>query len=179
MEIQAKYDAVIIPATLADYPIIQNLARFYVYDISRSCGFISHEWAFPKNGLYKCFDFKIYFSEENRQAFLIKVEEELAGFVLLHKQCKQEKTYWEMGEFFVCGKFQNKGIGAQIAKEIWRKFPGLWLISVIPENIPAYNFWKRVVTKYTNEHFTESTEKVDFDIHQPNRVIFRFESHII
>lgn len=29
---------VMVPATLADYPALQNLARFYVYDMSRYCG---------------------------------------------------------------------------------------------------------------------------------------------
>jgi predicted acetyltransferase len=126
--------------------------------------------------IYECFDFKNYFTEENRRAFLIKVGEELAGFVLLHKQFKDEKFHWEMGEFFVFGKFQGKGIGAQIANKIWQQFPGSWEVSVIPENTPAYSFWKRVIAAYTNEHFTESIEKVDFDKHQPNRIIFRFES---
>lgn len=171
-----KNQARLIPATLADYPVIQNMARFYVYDISRSCGFTSHEWACPKDGMYECFDFKIYFTEENRRAFLIKVDEELAGFALLHKQFKDEKFYWEMGEFFIFGKFQGKGIGEKIAREICQQFHGSWKVSVIPENTPAYGFWKRVIATYTNEHFMESIEKVDFDAHQPQRIIFRFES---
>lgn len=33
----------IISATISDYPIVQNMARFYVYDISRHCGFISKD----------------------------------------------------------------------------------------------------------------------------------------
>ncbi len=176
MEHQARYDAKLIPATLADYSVIQNMARFYVYDISRSCGFTSHEWACPKNGMHECSDLKIYFTEENRQAFLIKVGEELAGFVLLRKQNKEEKVCWEISEFFVFGKFQGKGIGEQIAQDIWKQFPGFWQLSIIPENTPAYGFWKYVIAKYTNQRFTESVEKVDFDKHQPNRIIFRFKS---
>lgn len=31
----------LIKASLSDYPTIQNMARFYVYDMSRYCGFIS------------------------------------------------------------------------------------------------------------------------------------------
>lgn len=168
--------AILVPATLADYPVIQNMARFYVYDISRTCGFLSHEWACPKDGMYECFDFKIYFTAENRRAFLIKVDDELAGFVLLHKQIKDDKFCWNMGEFFVLARFQGKGIGAQIANKIWQQFQGVWEVSVIPENTPAYVFWKRVIAAYTNEQFTESVEKVDFDAHQPQRIIFKFEA---
>lgn len=31
------------PASIHDYPTIQNMARFYVYDMSRYCGFISED----------------------------------------------------------------------------------------------------------------------------------------
>ena len=48
----------ILSATLADYPTIQNMARFYVYDLSRECGLISEDWAIPSDGLYESFDFR-------------------------------------------------------------------------------------------------------------------------
>ena len=70
----------IIPANLTDYPVIQNLARFYVYDLSRYCGFISKDWAIPKDGLYECFDFKKYFEDDDKKAYLVKLEDgELVG----------------------------------------------------------------------------------------------------
>ncbi|MCW8410584.1 hypothetical protein OQJ13_16515 [Legionella sp. PATHC035] len=40
-------------ATLDDYPTIHNMARFYVYELSRDCGFISDDWALPSDGLYE------------------------------------------------------------------------------------------------------------------------------
>lgn len=75
----------LIKAILSDYPVIQNMARFYVYDMSRTCGFISEDWVCPKNGLYESFDFKGYFEENDRYAFLIKIDDELVGFVLINK----------------------------------------------------------------------------------------------
>ncbi len=45
----------IIIATLADYSTIQNLGRFYVYDMSRYCGHLEG-WECPENGLYECND---------------------------------------------------------------------------------------------------------------------------
>lgn len=50
----------LVEATLKDYPLIQNMARFYVYDLSRDCGFISKDWALSTDGLYECFDLKHY-----------------------------------------------------------------------------------------------------------------------
>jgi len=77
-------DVTLILATLIDYPCIQNMARFYVYDLSRECGFISKDWNMPETGLYESFDFKCYFDDPLRRAYLIKVDQELAGFALLH-----------------------------------------------------------------------------------------------
>ena len=50
-------DIKLIPATLDDYPIIQNTGRFYVYDMSEFLGF-EEGWEIPSNGLFECIDFK-------------------------------------------------------------------------------------------------------------------------
>lgn len=72
----------IIPATIVDYSTIQNMARFYVYDVSRYCGFISKAWGLPEDGLYECFDLKKYFIDDDKKAYLVKLEDgELVGFV--------------------------------------------------------------------------------------------------
>ena len=41
----------LIPATLEDYPKIQNMARFYVYEMSHECGLNSTDWASPADEL--------------------------------------------------------------------------------------------------------------------------------
>jgi hypothetical protein len=39
----------LILATLEDYPTIQNMARFYVYELSRECGFTEEFTRINKN----------------------------------------------------------------------------------------------------------------------------------
>ena len=133
----------ILAATAADYPLIQNMARFYVYDLSRECGFISSEWTIPADGLYESFDFKHYMTDLNRCAYLVKVDDEIAGFVLLHQSATLSETKWHLGEFFILAKFQGKGIGRHVACQIWEIFGGAWEVSVIPENKPAYSFLEK------------------------------------
>jgi len=70
----------LLAATLVDYPTIQNMARFYVYDRTAYMG-----WECPENGLFECIDFKDYFENPNKKAFLIRVNDEIAGFCLLDK----------------------------------------------------------------------------------------------
>jgi RimJ/RimL family protein N-acetyltransferase len=82
----------IIEACIDDYPCIQNMARFYVYDVSRECGHISSDWAIPADGLYESFDFKSYFENSNKKAYLVKVYDEIAGFVLLSHKTQDNIT---------------------------------------------------------------------------------------
>ncbi|MBY0280658.1 MAG: GNAT family N-acetyltransferase [Alphaproteobacteria bacterium] len=166
----------LVKATLEDYLCIQNLARFYVYDLSRTCGFISNDWSAPKNGLYESFDYKCYFEEKDRHAYLIKVNDELAGFILIHKEGTCPKTDWNIGEFFILAKFQGKGIGFKAAKEIWRMFTGNWEISIIPENTPALKFWRKSIKNFSNNQFSEDIKKIDYDKDQPYRHILSFSS---
>ena len=78
---------VLVKATIEDHPIIQNMARFYVYDMSRYCGRGASvfDWSCPDDGLFECIDLKPYFEAEDRYAFLIKAGDERAGFALINK----------------------------------------------------------------------------------------------
>ena len=72
----------IIPASKELMPVIQNMARFYAYDLSKSCGFYElYDWTFPENGLYEALDVSPYW-EANSYPFLIRVEDELAEDLL-------------------------------------------------------------------------------------------------
>jgi predicted acetyltransferase len=160
-------------ASLDSYPIIQNLARFYVYDLSRFCGFISPDWECPKDGLFKSFDYKSFFEEPTREAFLIKIGNEIAGFILI----KREKAnYYKLCEFFVLAKFQGHGVAADAAQKLWHLFPATWELTVIPENIVGLKFWRRTIGNFTNKNFTEELALINYDSFQPRRYMFVFES---
>lgn len=165
----------LVKATMNDYPTIQNMARFYVYDMSRTCGGFPG-WECPADGLYESFDFKNYFEEPDRYAFLVRVENEIAGFVLINKVGTSADVDWNVGEFFILAKFQGKSIGTQVAMQVWDQFPGVWEVSVIPENNKALRFWRRSIVQYSQGHYSEDIKSVDYDPHQPQRIVFRFTS---
>jgi predicted acetyltransferase/RimJ/RimL family protein N-acetyltransferase len=169
----------IIKATLDDYPCIQNMARFYVYDLSRECGSISSDWAMPEDGLYESFDFKNYFEEPSRKAFLVKVYDEIAGFVLLNQATESSANTWNIGEFFIIAKFQGVGIAHQVAKQIWNMHPSRWEVSVIPSNKSALNFWEKSISEFTYGAFNHQIKDVTYDEHCPRRIIFEFDTQNI
>lgn len=165
----------LVPATLDDdYLIIQNMGRFYVYDMSE---YIKDEdWAIPENGLYECIDFKKYW-QENAHPFLIRYNQELAGFVIVDKKGADPNTDFNMAQFFILRRFKGQGVGKQIAKLCFDQFKGAWEVMVIPNNTGAYQFWKHTIKEYTADKFTESKEIVAH-LSQSEKVIFRFTSEI-
>lgn len=165
----------LVPATLEDYPVVQNLARFYAYDMSRFCG-QAPGWEFPQDGLYTAHDLKRYFNEKDRYPFLIRVQNELAGFVMVNKVGSDDKADWNMGEFFVIAKFQGKGIGEKIATEVFSIYQGVWDVMAIPENTPARHFWRKIITKYTHGHFAEQLKMITTQTVPFPMIVFRFES---
>ena len=161
-------------ATKDDKDTIQNLGRFYVYEMARYCGFLP-TWETPSNGLFECISLSSYFEEPDRHAFLIKVEGELAGFVLINKIGSTPDVDWNIGEFFVVSKFQGKGIGRYVAEQIFNQFFGTWETMQIPENKAAIDFWEKVVTRYTNGQFEKSCKIIQKPKPHP-MVVLRFNA---
>jgi len=164
----------LIPASLEQYPIIQNMARFYVYDISAYCGF-EPGWEIPANGLYECIDFKKYWDDANAKPFLIQYKNEWAGFVIIDTLGSDNTIDYNMAQFFILKKFQSQGVGKYIALECFKQFKGVWEIMVMPKNKGAYLFWKIIIAELTQDNFTEYTKTIA-NLNNAVKDIFRFKT---
>jgi predicted acetyltransferase len=142
-------DAHLIPAIMADYPMIQNMARFYVYDLSRECGLHYSGWDIPADGLFECREFKEYIDDPINKAFLVKTGDEIAGFVMIDKLEILPEIDFNMGQFFILAKFQRTGLAYKVATEVFNTFQGTWSVGVIPENKRALKFWRKCIGEYT------------------------------
>ena len=153
-------------ASIEEKPIIQNLARFYVYDLSeyqkRKC---------PENGLFEDEDYIRYWEEDGFTPYLIKFENELAGFALVDRGGSSEKVDHQMGEFFILRKFRGEGIAAQAAQTIFKRFPGNWEVMALSNNLPAIRFWDKCISDSTNGLYAKSSE-----FHDTEMVVFRFQA---
>jgi ribosomal-protein-alanine N-acetyltransferase len=146
------------------------MARFYVYDMSEFMG-----WEMENTGLYECISFEKYFDKENNYPFLIKYEDNLAGFVIVDKVGSNNTIDFNMAQFFTLRKFKNKGIARYVAHQCFDKFKGNWEVMVIPGNEGAYRFWRSTIRKYTDKNFVEYTKDIQhFDNSTKN--IFNFIS---
>lgn len=164
----------LVPATLKEYPIIQNMARFYVYDMSEYMG-KEEGWEIPEDGLYECIDFKKYWEDENSFPFLIYYQKEMAGFVIVDKKGSDQTIDFNMAQFFILRKFKNQGVGRHVARQCFRKFAGAWEVMVMPGNEGAYRFWQSVIKNDAQDHFVEYARDVaHFNNNRKN--IFKFDS---
>ncbi len=164
----------LVPALLDDYPIIQNMGRFYVYDMSE---YMRDEagWQMPENGLYECIDFKKYWQTDDAFPFLIRYKGELAGFVIVDKKGSDDKIDYNMAQFYIIRKFKGKGLGKFVAYHCFDTFKGMWEVMVMPHNTGAYQFWKKTITSYTNNAAIEYTRQIKH-FNNSEKNIFCFKS---
>lgn len=171
-------DPELIALTSSDFPLIQNIARYYEYDMSRYCGHLPG-WEFPLDGKYETLilekNLKRYFQDKQRYPFLIRVAAHPAGFAMINKIGTTAEVDWNMGEFFVLATYQRRKIGQFIAKKIFQEYQGVWEVAVIPENIGALKFWHKIILEYTEGAFTQELKTLNHP--EPHQMrVFRFET---
>ena len=136
--------------------IVENLVHFYVYDLAGVMG-----WPCPKDGMYRgCSDVPGYFNRHDNPrsaALLVQVGTEWAGFVLIDGHPKGELDY-EIGQFFIVGKFRRRRVGSQVAREVFDRFRGRWQVQYLKENVPAVHFWREVIGRYTRGKFRRKSD---------------------
>ena len=169
----------ITPASDSDYSIITNLARFYIYDMSEYTG-----WNFPADGLFDSENqFANYWGHPGKRIwpqawlgfpFLIRVDGHPAGFALVKRICESPPTF-DMGEFFIARRHRGQGIGRRVARTLFDRFAGRWVIREMPANKPAQAFWRRTIADYTAGVFTETQEVFEAYDHS-EFVVQRFEA---
>ncbi len=142
----------LVKATEQQKSVLCNLMELYQYELSEieakdvnACGLFG----------YRYLDY--YWIEPERHPFLVKVDEKLAGFVLInqHTYLHQDNNAKSIAEFFILKKYRSQGIGKQVAIQIFDKFPGNWEVRQTAFNLGAQAFWSKVISQYTNETFDE------------------------
>jgi predicted acetyltransferase len=150
-----------------DILALRRLMQLYLYDLGSLDG-----WDIADDGTYGNPDrIETFWTDADRQRYLVRVDGKLSGFVLT-----RSGTYFsgddarEISEFFILRKYRRLGVGRTTANRIFDSFPGTWEVAVMKSNAPAQNFWRAVVSDYTNQQYEE------FPAHHGTTdfVVFRF-----
>jgi predicted acetyltransferase len=142
-------DIQIVPVSFHEKDILRNLLEKYEYEFSqydkRDVG---------PSGLYGYSYLDNYWTEKNRFPFFIKVDGNLAGFMMIndYQEIKKDTDY-SMAEFFVMYKYRKMGVGKYAADYAFNKFKGRWQLMRHPKNITSVYFWNSVISGYTKGNF--------------------------
>ena len=139
------------PIKITEKETLKNLSELYFYESSQHTYMDINDL-----GLYDALDdLDLYWTEKNRYPFFIKVDNRLAGFILIfnERQIKKIETDYSIDEFFVMYKYKRQGIGKYCVKYILDSYNGKWQIWFHPKNENAKNFWIRTIDEYTNGNF--------------------------
>ena len=148
-------DIEIKPASDEDFPVVENLARFYVYDMSELMG-----WPCPENGLFGgCDEFFDDWQDGKNAPFVVRIQGELAGFAGVKRTGGGKQDEHCVQEFFVLRKFRRQGVGRTVAATLFDKYPGAWTVQQLARNTPAAEFWPAVVRDYTGGNCSERSER--------------------
>lgn len=126
--------------TKEEKEILARLLELYQYDFSEFDAMDVDE-----RGMYGYPYLDNYWTEENRYAYFIKIDNKLAGFAMVCGHCyvSDDTDTLFMAEFFVMKKYRKQGVGKEAACEVLKMHPGKWELTVHPNNPGALVFWKK------------------------------------
>lgn len=130
--------------------LIRRMMGLYLHDFSEF-----DDEDLDEHAMFTYGDLDYFWFEPTHAAFLVTVDDKLAGFVLVCNEVALEENERLMTEFFILRKYRRRGVGREVARQVFDALPGRWEVHVIARNLPAQAFWRAVVTDYTGGDFHE------------------------
>ena len=155
----------LLPASPGQEPILANLLQLYMHDFSELL-----DLEVEADGRFVYPHLPLYWREPGRYPFLVLVQGNLAGFVLV--KTGSEWDVRDMAEFFVMRRYRRLGIGTRVAHKVWRRLPGRWEVRVMQANVAAGQFWAQAISSFTGLPAVAARVEHDGEIWQ----LFAFES---
>jgi predicted acetyltransferase len=148
----SRMETRVVVAERSDQEVLRNLFQLYTYDFSELLSLDLEE-----NGRFKEESLDSYWKDAWRFPFLLRADDYLAGFALVHHRSKLSRAddIWDIAEFFVLRKYRRAGVGTRAAHWIFATYSGEWEVRQRSSNVSATSFWRRAISAYTAGQFTE------------------------
>jgi predicted acetyltransferase len=169
MTAQEQPNVVLVEAKVCDRELIATMLETYLLELQGLC---AGQAAPNGDGGYPYLD--AYWSEEGRYAFRLQCADEDIGFAFVRGPASTGNGCYELAEFYVRNEWRRQGLGRQVARELWRRFPGQWQLTAFASNLPAVAFWRAMTAESAQgEVFTEvrtsgSGPRVFMSFHVPD-----------
>jgi predicted acetyltransferase len=145
-------------ATEAHKPVLRRLLELNAHDLSEIDGRVpgpTGEYGYPY--------LDHYWVEDERHPFLVTVDGAPAGCVLV-----RAGEPHRFGEVFVVRARRRRGVGTAVVRDALARFPGPWLVEVLPGNDGALTFWRRTLPRDHEEHVTPNGTSFRFRVDPPS-----------
>ncbi|SOC50979.1 Predicted acetyltransferase [Blastococcus aggregatus] len=137
----------VLPATEDEKPVVRRLLELNSHDFSE---FDGRDLGPTGEYGYRYLD-HYWIEQEDRHAFIVRVDGAIAGCVLVRAGSPHR-----FGEFFIVRKHRRSGVGTKVARAVFDRFPGAWLVEEISGNDAAVAFWRRAIPVDFEEAETSS-----------------------
>lgn len=132
--------------------ILKNLAEYYSYDFSQY-----YNKDLNENGRFENIQTENYLKNDGNEAFFIKVDEKIAGFMLI----KDKKYFKSMAEFWILPKYRKGLLTYRVLKQYAAMIDDLIEFKIIKNNERWLNSLEYMIDK--NNEICKIIKKVDFD----------------
>lgn len=141
----------LVKASEKDKILLHNMMQLYYHELSK---YEDESAIFELNdkGIYPIRYFDLYWSENTRFPYLLEANGKNIGLVLVRER---EDSYIEIAEFFILNKFKGQGAGRFMANAIFELHKGNWEIRTLIKNIPAQNFWRKIMKEKMLNNYEE------------------------
>ena len=95
-----------------------------------------------------------YSVEDGRHIYILIESDSIIGFALVNKHLRFNNDGFAVAEFYIQKEHKRKGYGRKLAEHVFTQFSGNWEVAVSLKNNSAQEFWKKVVSSYTDGKFT-------------------------
>jgi predicted acetyltransferase len=163
----------VVPVAVQEAGVLAQLYELYLYDFAERDG-TGRQVA--DDGRFGEADVERFLSMPERSAFLIRVDQKLAGFCMLKRGSRLagDMGAMDVAEFFVLRNHRRHGVGQAAATLLWQQYPGPWIVRVGAHNQRALAFWTRTVAGYTDDQYTQEALVQDDGEGVEHWVVFRF-----
>jgi predicted acetyltransferase len=131
-----------------DWPVVERLWQLYQHDLSQFRhsspdvdGLFAGRLASYEGG-----------GRGDRVSYLARLGDLPCGFALVRGVGHDQRL---MGEFFVTRSTRGRGIAAALARQVFQRPPGPWVVPFQNENPRAAAFWRRLAS----DHLTDVSEE--------------------
>ncbi|OZM75094.1 GNAT family N-acetyltransferase [Amycolatopsis antarctica] len=157
----------LVPVPAGQKSVLGNLLQLYLHDSTEF-----RDLDLSDDGTYHYEWLDAYFTETDREAYFITIDDVLAGFAMARDNTGTGGA-WNISEFFVLRSHRRQGVGGIAARALVVRHPGIWTLSFDHANGAAVRFWPAVAESVANGR-VERWERMPPEVEYPGtRLRFR------